>query len=68
MTSQNRKDPHYPWASSSDEVAVLVVADQCEVKKVYNHHRDDNQENRTNEIDKQPSDERVGQPKPPRLL
>lgn len=68
MTSQNRKNPHYLWGSRSDEVAVLVVADQGEVKEVYDHHRDDNQENRTNEIDKQASDERVGQPQPPRLL
>lgn len=52
----------------SDEVAILVVADQRKVEKVYDHHRNDNEEYRADEVDQQGSDDRIGQPQPPCLL
>jgi len=52
----------------SDEIAVLVVADQSKVEKVYDHHRNDHEEYRADEENQQPSDDRIGQPQPPGLL
>ena len=52
----------------SDEIAVLVIADQSKVEKVHDHHRNDHEEYRADEVDQQRSHDRIGQPQPPCLL